>query len=213
MDIDQLATAIGKQFVTAWNAPVPFLAAMIAGWLVIRWFIRDQYETRLANAASKLDLADARVQDYERKLAGASPDEAKADLDRAHGRIEALEKAAAIMAPRRITDAQKAIMGRVLSAIVGHINVGYVMGANDGLNFRQDFADVFNEAGWTVSRTVYHSPESIGAGITMNINRDTPAAKIAISAVQAAGFAIGVRTQLRPEPDSWDASLIINTIG
>ena len=96
MDFGAVAESVWKQFVTVWNAPVPFLAALLLmGWVIWK-IVSREYETRLANAASRLELADARLADYERK-AGASPDEAGA-------KIAALERQVAKLAesPREV---------------------------------------------------------------------------------------------------------------
>lgn len=56
MDFDSIARSIWNQFVTVWNAPIPFIAALlIAGyfiWKIANW----QHSVRIANLNSQLDL-------------------------------------------------------------------------------------------------------------------------------------------------------------
>lgn len=90
MDFGAIADSLAKQFVTVWNAPVPFLAAvLLAGWVIWK-LVQREYANRLADAGSRLELANDRVKEYERKLSGASPDEAGAKVAALEQRIAAL---------------------------------------------------------------------------------------------------------------------------
>jgi hypothetical protein len=144
MDFGALAKTVWDQFVTVWHTPVPFLAALFASWFVMRWFIKGQYETRLANAASKFELADARVHDYERKLAGATPEEAAS-------RIDALEQAVAGLMPRRFSQEQLAIVLNRLRGGAGRITVMSEMGYSDGQVMSDQLAKILADAGFQVS--------------------------------------------------------------
>jgi hypothetical protein len=68
MDFAALAQSIADQFVTVRNAPVPFLAACIALWFGLRSFVRGQFETRLANAASTIEMLEKQIDRNEVKL-------------------------------------------------------------------------------------------------------------------------------------------------
>lgn len=61
MDFGALAKSVWEQFVTVWHTPVPFLAALIASWFVMRWFIRGHYEVRLANDQSTIEMLEKRL--------------------------------------------------------------------------------------------------------------------------------------------------------
>jgi tRNA_anti-like len=68
MDFGALAQSIADQFVTVRNAPVPFLTACIALWFGLRWFVRGQFETRLANAASTIEMLEKQIDRNEVRL-------------------------------------------------------------------------------------------------------------------------------------------------
>jgi len=76
MDYDQFATSLWKQFVTAWNNPAPFLAAMLVGWFAIRSYYSSKFETRHANDKSTIEmlekLLDRRSTDEAISIASAS---------------------------------------------------------------------------------------------------------------------------------------------
>ncbi len=76
MEPKQIAQGIWDQFVTVTQAPVPFLAALIASWFVMRWFIRGHFDTRLANAQSTIDMLEKqldRLGTQEAAAAAAAP--------------------------------------------------------------------------------------------------------------------------------------------
>lgn len=61
MDFGAVAKSVWDQFVTVWHTPVPFFAALLASWFAMRWFIRGQYETRLANADSTIAMLEKKL--------------------------------------------------------------------------------------------------------------------------------------------------------
>jgi hypothetical protein len=71
MDPGAIARSIADQFVTVWNTPVPFLAVCVALWLLLRWHIRGQFETRLVNAQSTIDMLEKQLDRGEAKTAVA----------------------------------------------------------------------------------------------------------------------------------------------
>ena len=157
MDPDQLAAAVGRQFVTAWNAPVPFLAALLAGWLILRWHIKGQFDTKLTNAQSTIDLRDRQLQDYKDKLDGATPDAAKARIDALEERIENRLNA---LEPRSISDNQRATMTAVLDSFAGcHVSIAYDAGLAEARTLAQKLTAAFHAARWTAT-----NPMVIGVG-------------------------------------------------
>lgn len=144
MDFGALAKTVWDQFVTVWHTPVPFLAALIASWFAMRWFVKGQYDVRLANAASRLQLADDRVQDYERKLAGATPEEAAT-------RIDALEQIVAGLLPKRFTQEQMGIIENRMRPFAGQATVLTEMGYSDGQVLSDQMARALANSGWQVS--------------------------------------------------------------
>jgi hypothetical protein len=69
MDFGEIAQTIADQFVTVWNAPVPFLGVCVALWFLLRWHIRGQFETRLANAYSTIEMLEKQIDRGQAKAA------------------------------------------------------------------------------------------------------------------------------------------------
>ena len=62
MDFDSIAKSIGAQFVTAWHAPIPFLAAvLLVGWVIWK-IVQREFGVRLANADSTNTMLRERLQ-------------------------------------------------------------------------------------------------------------------------------------------------------
>jgi hypothetical protein len=70
-----------EQWAVVKAAPIPFIAAVvIVGavlWLLIGW----SYTAVLNSKNAQIELQDRQLADYKEKLGGASPSEAKAELD------------------------------------------------------------------------------------------------------------------------------------
>lgn len=56
MDFESIARSIGNQFVTVWNAPIPFLAALLVVGYVIWRICQWQHGVRIAHLTSQLEL-------------------------------------------------------------------------------------------------------------------------------------------------------------
>lgn len=69
MDFGAIAQTIADQFVTVWNAPVPFIGVCVALWFLLRWHIRGQFETRLANAESTVEMLEKQIDRGQAKAA------------------------------------------------------------------------------------------------------------------------------------------------
>jgi hypothetical protein len=198
MDFGAIADSIWKQFVTVWNAPVPFLAALIGSWLVIRWFIRGQYETRLANAASSLELANRRVEDYERKLAGASPEEAKARIDTLEGRLEELRQQHAETTPRRLTPEERRAATAVLSPFPGsRVTISYETTSYHASSLQAGLVAAFREAEWNVVTGMIMGPSNPPACGAALVVADPARLSPQQKAIQQALTQAGIEYELR----------------
>lgn len=195
MDIDQIAQTIGTSFVTAWNAPIPFLAAMLVGWVIIRWFIKGQFETRLANADSTISLQDRQLNDYRDKLDGATPDEAKARLDALEQRFEERFNA---LAPRKLVDNQRQRMVEVLETMPGdHVTVAQDAAVADARILAQGIISAFNAARWTAEMPMVMgvgNPPASGIALRVNDPANlTAPQKVILKAFQEAGIEIDIQ--------------------
>lgn len=180
MDFAAIAKSISEQVVTVWHAPVPFLAAFIASWLVMRAFIRGQFETRLSNIQSTLDLRNAQLQDYKDKLSGATPEEAKARMNALEARIDEIVPRLEALGPRRVTVEQRQAMAPILDQCRGaHVSIASDAASVDAAQMVKGLLAAFNSAGWVVS-----TPTVLGLG-------NPPPSGIALRAENLA--------QLRPE--------------
>ena len=56
MDFDTIAKSLAAQFVTAWHAPIPFLAALLLASYVIWKVVQREFSMRLANADSTIGM-------------------------------------------------------------------------------------------------------------------------------------------------------------
>lgn len=56
MDFESIARSIGNQFVTVWNAPIPFLAVLLVVGYVIWRICQWQHGVRIAHLNSQLEL-------------------------------------------------------------------------------------------------------------------------------------------------------------
>lgn len=146
MDTASLATPIVNQFVTAWNSPVPFLAAVLLGWLMMRSYYAAHYKERLEAKDATIEHKDYLLQDYKEKLSGATPDEAKQRLD-------ALEAAVRAVTPKRIpAEVGQRIVPLLAEGAGALIEIGHEMAAADVKPLFDDLCRVLTSAGWTVSQ-------------------------------------------------------------
>ncbi|MQT12114.1 hypothetical protein [Segnochrobactrum spirostomi] len=161
MEPNEIAQTLWTLIDTALSAPVPFITAIIFfGWLV--WLaVRREYSTRLNNTESKLELSNARIADYERKLSGASPDEASA-------RIENLEAQLEKLMPRRVTAEQREKIRIALNGTSGNISIGSDMACADAPAFSAGLTSAFRNAGWHVENPSFmglSNPPTSGVGV------------------------------------------------
>lgn len=164
MDAGALANTVAEQAVAVWNAPIPFLAAIIfVGWLI--WLgMRAHYRGRLESKDGLIALKDGQLQDYKDKLSGATPDEARARLDALESRIDAL-------GPRKITAEQRRRMIPELELFRGcKVDITADATSADAAQLARGLTAAFNAAGWRVQN-------GVGLGIGSTI---TPASGIGL---------------------------------
>ncbi|UYW32538.1 hypothetical protein [Methylorubrum extorquens] len=93
MDPSQITTLLTAQLEAIRQAPIPFVAAIAATavgeWVAINYLYKNRIESLEAQKQLKADEAG----DYKRKLAGATPDEAKEKIEAMQLRLQKLENA------------------------------------------------------------------------------------------------------------------------
>ncbi len=184
MDFTSFAQSIWTQIVTIWNAPVPFVAVAIALWFAMRAYYRAHYSKQLADSEARLKLRDDEIADYRRKLDGASPDEAKAALEKLQAEVNSLK-------PRRLTRANVAEMIGTLAGSKGRVHLIADMSCADARPIVEGFAAAFGSVGWTISTGAAAGPVGISrTGIRALIREGAtaPASAAGIEALKASGL-------------------------
>lgn len=207
MDFMALANSLWQQFVTVWNAPVPFIAAVLLSWFVIWKIIRREFANRLADAASRLELAEARVGDYERKLSGASPDEARAE-------IQALQEAVRRLQPRQLTGNDLAAITHAAQAAPSSVTISCDMAYAAGQRMAAQMQRAFAAAGWQVSGGIiggpgFLPPEGLAVSLS-SANERTPSEQALCAALEAASLRYAVRLR-SPDPHTPDSIEMVFT--
>ncbi|SRR5712692_259791 len=79
--VDDIISKFAEQAAVIKAAPYPFILAIAVAVGVIWYIVNYAYSTVLTSKNAQLELADRQIADYKQKLGGASPDEAKAQID------------------------------------------------------------------------------------------------------------------------------------
>lgn len=134
------------------SAPIPYIVALaiVAGiiWAIVNW----SYSAVLASKDAEIQLLERQRDDYKDKLGGATPDEAKARIDRLEAQVKAIS-------PRRLSDDQKTRLASALRRLPGNIEIAQDMAAPDARPFAGDLIVAFQSAGWQVQ-----TPAVLGPG-------------------------------------------------
>ncbi|MDE2105770.1 MAG: hypothetical protein KGL39_51575 [Patescibacteria group bacterium] len=169
---------IGK----AWPTVIGLIiVALVVGFAAGRFMFSE----RIATLKGRIEARDEKISDYDQKLEGASPDEARK-------RIEALELQVKALSPRRLTEEQKTVMVRSLAGVRANIGIGKDMAVADASAFTGDLASVFQQAGWGVSLPAFlgmGGPQpSSGLGFEIDNNNPQQAERAVQTAMAAAGL-------------------------
>lgn len=214
MDFEAAANSIAQQFATAISQPIPTLVLTLAIGFVIWGLIKREYQTRLENAASTLAFKQSEVDDYKRKLDGASPDEAKA-------RIDALEAKLLAITPRSVGKDGREKMVSVLARYAGSvISIMADSSCGDAGGFRGRLQMAFGEAKWRVSAgTMMGAPYRSETGIIVSIddlNSVTEPQQAVMDALAAVNLQFEItqrQSRRRGEPVQVAEILITNRVG
>ena len=123
---------------------MPFLLALAIVSVIIWRAIDYAYSTRLTNADSTKDLLERRLAEYQDKLSGATPDEARARMDALEARINALS-------PRNVSSDQRMKIAQILDALKGSVvEIASDMASPDAHRVGRGLSAAFASAGWSV---------------------------------------------------------------
>jgi len=179
--------------VQAWpSLSLTALALIATTWLVVGWLYRHQ----LATLKERIALKDDRIKEYERKLDGATPEEAK-------DRVDALEKLVQHLKPRELTAEQHITLLTHLQRNAGAVRVEFTLGDKSSQDYADTLAGIFREAGWDVQRmqvmTSWGTPNP-GLRVLMPLDLPpTPLQQAVVAALAAAGIAFDQGDTMLPE--------------
>lgn len=196
--------------------PNLFLAVAIIVATAVTFYWRHHFSGQLNTLRERLALKDERLSDYQAKLDGASPDEAKARIDALEERVQSLAEE---IAPRRLNDEQMKSITTLAASSLGHISVVHDMSCPEGGRLSVAFQRAFKEAGWEVSGGIVGglcNPPSEGILLTTQ-DVETESGRAAIAALESTGIPFEHRTSLRspsgPKEAQIDAELLITLPG
>lgn len=198
MQVRQFFEYLGSEWSVISGAPLTFVVSLaLAGvllWLLASWIYKNRIEdreSRISNKDGEIAILQRRLEEYQSKLDGASPDEAKARLDALESRIDAL-------APRRLNEDQRNAMAAILDPFRGNsVHVLTDMAAPDGRQMAQGLQAAFAAAGWNTEMPQVMGPGNpphSGVGlIVADPNNMTPAQSAIRSALAAANLPFDVQ--------------------
>lgn len=180
--LEALVDRFAREWAVISQAPASFLVTSIlvgtVVWLALRW----QFGTQLINRDGILALKEAEINDYKRKLDGASPDEA------AH-RIEVLEKRLSLLEPRILSEAEFSVLKNGLQGREASVDVMHDVASPAMKNLWGQIAAAFHQTGWKVTTGMLMglgNPPPTGIAI---VGRDgSPVVEIVAQALKKAGI-------------------------
>lgn len=204
--LEGLVERFAKEWAVISQAPVSFavIAALIATlvWFALRW----QFGSQLSSRDGIIALKEAEINDYKRKLDGASPDEAAK-------KIEALERRLAAIEPRMLSDAELAALIDGLLIHRGKVNIAHDGGSPLTKKLHSQIVAGFQRAGWEVSTSMVMglgNPPPTGVAVI-----GPPGSQVAdtvAKSLQRAGLQYDLQAQpnARGGPlDDWDVRLVV----
>jgi len=175
-------------------APIPFFVALLVVPALIWWLMNWRYSAVISHRDSEITLLNGQRDDYKEKLGGASPDQAKAQIDALEARLARVE-------PRRISEAQRIdLAARLRSPGKAYwVAVTRDVSCADGHLLAAGISEAFTAAGgWQVTNNLVMGignfpPQGVAVQCD-DINNRPVEAKIIIDAMRA----VGIRFDLQP---------------
>lgn len=89
-EFESIVASVSKEFDTVQSAPIPFAVITFLVFL-IAWRVYDQlYRRQIISLEALIALRNSQLDDYKDKLSGATPDEAKARIDRLEQQLKTI---------------------------------------------------------------------------------------------------------------------------
>jgi hypothetical protein len=180
-----------SQLQTVW---MPFVVGLFIVGVVIWRILKHHYQGRLDTKDDLIKLKDGQVQDYKDKLSGATPDEARQQIDDLQQQVGRLTK------QRKLTPEQRKIISERVAQTEppgeNYADVIYLHTAHETAVFADDIAEALRNGGWSV-----HPDFTIGGqsrlskrGLAIavpNMNDRAPYALALGDALEKAGLSFG----------------------
>jgi hypothetical protein len=179
------------QLVAVRAAPLPFLVAVLAVSVLI-YFVNDKhYSGLIANKDSEIALYEGQRDDYKDKLSGASPDQAKKEIDDLQTKISALAKH---IDPRPLSAEQERIFVQAATVSEGKpvVHVASDVACTDCAIYGGELARIFVSAGWDANTGIVMGPPlrpASGLALSLsNTKNPTPAELKLLNALRTANI-------------------------
>ena len=185
------------------QAPISFLLVASTIFALCYFHIRHQFSEHIESFDSRLKLRDDQIADYKEKLHGATPNEAKS-------RIEALEKAVADAAPRRLGQNKCHELSEHLKGSSGSIHWRASTFSPDSYGYMRDFLELFSSLGWKVSHGQTENPAATVGSKTGLVLFVGPGAQDEMNRVQNALLASEITFDRFDERDEREPSVMPN---
>lgn len=191
MAFSALSASIWTQFATALGAPVPFLAAVIAVAVMIRWYFHNSYETRLSNSESTVKMLERQLQEYRDKTGSETPDAVRTHIEALKQRISELDQRFIAIGPRKVSSDQRQQMVPFLDQFRGSlIQISSDAASADAAQMSKGLIAAFQSAGWHALTPMIMglgSPPPSGVGLRVgDPNNLSPAQEAVVRALRAA---------------------------
>jgi hypothetical protein len=183
MGWEQLLNHLSEEWQTITHAPLASAVVILIAFGITYGLNRAIFRVQIDSLESRLDLKDDQINDYKRKLDGASPEEAKGRMDALESRLHALLP----LVPRRLTDEQRQAITQVAARMKGSIAISFDQASNGAL-LSGDLQNAFSAALWSVYGTAHSGhtgPLDHGLGVTFESESD-PSVQATFEALRAA---------------------------
>ncbi|WP_156332625.1 hypothetical protein [Rhodopseudomonas sp. AAP120] len=178
----------GAQFLAN---PIPFIVLFLLTVVGTFGIAHLFYSERIETVKDRAELAQRQRDDYKEKLSGATPDEARARLDR-------LEATVASMMPRKLSPDQTRAMSGAIGNVAGTILITNDMASADATGYAAHLSNFFKSVGWKVSNGAFlGSSFHPKTGLSLSLkdpSNPSPAEAGVLRALAAAGIAFDAKS-------------------